>query len=95
MRHFTIISGLFAYALPVLGHSTFQDMWVDGTDDVSTCAGLPLNNNPVASVTSNDLRCNAGTTPVTPLCTVAAGGNVTAEMHAQPGDRDCTKQAIG
>ncbi|TVY29055.1 putative endo-beta-1,4-glucanase D [Lachnellula hyalina] len=113
MRYFTITSGLLACATSVLGHSTFQDMWVDGyvfavstltvlfinstdsTDDVSTCARLPLNNNPVTNVTSNDLRCNAGTTPVTPLCTVATGGNVTVEMHAQPGDRDCTKEAIG
>ncbi|TVY91610.1 hypothetical protein LAWI1_G001956 [Lachnellula willkommii] len=104
MRHFTITSGLLACAAAVLGHSTFQEMRVDGyvfdvstltvpfinstnsVDEVSTCARLPLNNNPVTSVTSNDLRCNAGTTPVSLLRTVAAGGNVTVEMHDQPGD---------
>lgn len=26
---------------------------------------------------------------------MSAGGNMTAEMHAQPGDRSCTNQAIG
>ncbi|EHL03569.1 putative endo-beta-1,4-glucanase D [Glarea lozoyensis 74030] len=50
---------------------------------------------PVTSVSSNDIRCNAGTKPVTPLCTVPAGGTITVEMHAQPGDRVCTKEAIG
>ncbi len=26
---------------------------------------------------------------------MSAGGNMTVEMHAQPGDRACTSQAIG
>ncbi|TVY84302.1 putative endo-beta-1,4-glucanase D [Lachnellula suecica] len=95
MKSFTTAFGLLAGATSVLGHSTFQEMWVDGVDKVSTCARLPLSNNPVTSVTTNDIRCNAGTVPVTPLCTVDAGGNVTVEMHAQPGDRSCANQAIG
>ncbi|KAH6684371.1 glycoside hydrolase family 61 protein [Halenospora varia] len=94
MRSFTSF-GLLACANSVLGHSTFQEMWSDGKDYASTCARLPLNNNPVTSVSTNDVRCNAGTTPVATLCDVAAGGNVTVEMHAQPGDRKCSNAAIG
>jgi hypothetical protein len=44
--------------------------FVNSKDEVSTYARLPLSNSPVTSVTSNDIRCNAGTVPVIPLCTV-------------------------
>lgn len=54
-----------------------------------------LNNNPVTSVTSNDIACNAGTSPVAAKCAVNAGSIVTVEMHQQPNDRSCANQAIG
>lgn len=61
----------FLCALPfAVGHSTFQELWVDGVDQAGTCARLPLRNSPVTSVTSNDIRCNSGTTPVATLCEV-------------------------
>ncbi|KAH8598096.1 glycoside hydrolase [Bisporella sp. PMI_857] len=86
---------LLVAAPAVLCHSTFQQLWVDGVDQASGCARLPLNNNPVTSVSGNDIRCNTGTKPVASLCTVPAGGKVTVEMHAQPGDRSCSNAAIG
>lgn len=76
-------------------HATFQDLWVNGVDMGSQCARLPLNNNPVTNVASNDLRCNAGTSPVGKKCAVAAGSTVTVEMHQQPNDRSCGSEAIG
>ncbi|KAF3767056.1 family 61 glycoside hydrolase, partial [Cryphonectria parasitica EP155] len=85
----TVIAGLSAHR--VAGHATFQDLWVDG----STCVRLPLSNNPVTDVTSNDIACNAGTSPVAQKCTVNAGSTVTVEMHQQPGDRSCANEAIG
>lgn len=47
----------------------------------SQCARLPLSNNPVTNVASNDVRCNAGTSAVGKKCAVAAGATVTVEMH--------------
>jgi len=87
--------GLLASAGSAIAHSTFQEFWSNGVDEVSTCARLPLNNNPVTSVSTNDIRCNAGTTPVAKLCPVTAGQNITVEMHAQPGDRSCSNLALG
>lgn len=107
----TVLAGL---AYQVAGHATFQDLWVDGVDQISlprapspschqqlttpnkaTCARLPLSNNPVTSVTSADIACNAGTSPVASKCAVNAGSTVTVEMHQQPGDRSCSSEAIG
>lgn len=73
---------------------------VDGVDKGSTCVRLPgtsyVSNSPVTSVTSNDIRCNAGGSKgVAGKCSVAAGGTVTVEMHQQNGDRSCTNEAIG
>lgn len=61
----------------------------------STCARLPLSNNPVTSVTSNDIACNVGTSPVASKCAVKGGSTITVEMHQQPGDRSCAEEAIG
>ncbi|KAJ4418927.1 hypothetical protein N0V82_005276 [Gnomoniopsis sp. IMI 355080] len=61
----------------------------------STCARLPLSNNPVTDVTSNDIACNAGTSPAAAKCSVNAGSVVTIEMHQQPNDRSCANEAIG
>jgi cellulase len=49
----------------------------------------------VTDVTSNDIRCNAGTSPVSYKCAVKGGDTVSIEIHQQPGDRTCTTEAIG
>jgi cellulase len=92
---FLVTAVVAAFAQQAYGHATFQQLWVDGVDKGSTCARLPLNNNPISSVTSNDIRCNAGTKPVTGKCSVAAGGTVTVEMHQQANDRNCAVDGIG
>ncbi|KAI1491109.1 carbohydrate-binding module family 1 protein [Biscogniauxia mediterranea] len=79
----------------VAAHATFQDLWVDGVDQGSTCARLPLSNSPIQDVTSDDIICNAGTSPAAGKCVVQAGSTVTVEMHQQPGDRSCANEAIG
>ncbi|RWA05537.1 hypothetical protein EKO27_g9566 [Xylaria grammica] len=57
---------------------------------------MPPNNNPVTNVNSNDIRCNVGgTRGVGAKCAAKAGSTVTVEMHAQPGDRSCSSEAIG
>ncbi|KAI0897012.1 glycoside hydrolase family 61 protein [Annulohypoxylon nitens] len=85
-----------ALAATAAGHATFQELWVGSEDEASTCARLPANNNPVTNVASNDIRCNVGgTTPAGAKCSVAAGESVTVEMHQQPGDRDCSREALG
>ncbi|OBT44023.1 hypothetical protein VE00_05661 [Pseudogymnoascus sp. WSF 3629] len=83
MKSTTIISLIAALAAQqVAGHATFQDLWVDGVDEIN--------------VTSNSLRCNVGgATGVAGKCAVAAGSTVTVEMHQQPGDRSCANEAIG
>ncbi|KAF2790032.1 lytic polysaccharide monooxygenase, partial [Melanomma pulvis-pyrius CBS 109.77] len=80
----------------VAGHSIFQQLWVDGVDKAGTCIRLPGSNSPVTNVGSNDIRCNVGGAKgVSGKCAVNAGGTVTVEMHAQPGDRSCKNEAIG
>lgn len=82
-------------AREIAGHSIFQQLWVDGTDYGSSCARVPGSNSPVTNVGSRDMVCNAGTRGVNGKCPVKAGGTVTVEMHAQPGDRSCGNEAIG
>ena len=65
----------------VVGHATFQDLWINGADFGAQCVRLPLSNSPVTDVTSNDIRCNAGTVPVAKKCVIAAGTTVTIEIH--------------
>ncbi|CAL1715503.1 unnamed protein product [Somion occarium] len=93
------LSTLFAAVLgaaSVSAHATFQDLWVNGVDEVGTCVRTPASNSPVTSVTTPDLACNVGgTTAAASTCTVPAGGTVTVEMHQQPGDRSCSTEAIG
>lgn len=91
---------LATFASQVCGHAIWQDLWVNGVDKGNTCARLPgtsyVSNSPVTSVTSNDIRCNAGGSKgVAGKCSVNAGGTVTVEMHQQNGDRSCTNEAIG
>ncbi|KAI8632447.1 glycoside hydrolase family 61 protein [Xylariaceae sp. FL1651] len=77
------------------GHATFQELWVDGQDEASSCARLPASNSPVTSVATTDIRCNVGSKAASSVCSVPAGGTVTVEMHQQPNDRDCSKEALG
>ncbi|KAF3931288.1 Endoglucanase-4 [Dactylella cylindrospora] len=90
----TVLSALAA--TEVAAHATFQQLWVNGVDQGSSCARLPLSNSPIGSVTSSDIRCNAGPpSPVSGKCSVNAGGTVIVEMHQQNGDRSCSNEAIG
>ncbi|RYP22004.1 hypothetical protein DL765_001910 [Monosporascus sp. GIB2] len=98
----TLIAAAAAAALGArhaAAHATFQALWIDGTDFISLppnpCARLPLSNSPVTNVMSNDIRCNAGTRPVSAKCAVPAGSTVAVEMHQQPNDRSCRQEAIG
>jgi lytic cellulose monooxygenase (C1-hydroxylating) len=91
-----IYAGLLAYAVQnVAAHATFQELWIDGVDQGTTCARTPLSNSPVTDVTSDDMACNAGTSAVSSKCAVTAGSTVTVEMHQQPNDRSCSNEAIG
>ncbi|KAI8623551.1 fungal cellulose binding domain-containing protein [Xylariaceae sp. FL1651] len=85
-----------ALAAQSSAHSIFQDLWVDGVDYGSQCNRMPPSNSPVTNVNSNDIRCNVGGSKgVSKKCAVKAGSTVTVEMHAQPGDRSCSNEAIG
>ncbi len=117
----------------VAAHATFQELWVNGVDQGTSCARLPASNSPVTSVTTpvcllpltlvvsdekhadgragycvqcqcgeqqgrlSSLACVSFASAVVfhrSLC-VAAGDEVTVEMHQQPGDRSCANEAIG
>jgi len=82
-------------AQQVMGHATFQQLWVNGVDQGTECARVPSSNSPVTSVSGNDIRCNAGTSPAASKCPVQAGDTVTVEMHQQANDRSCANEAIG
>ncbi|CAP68375.1 uncharacterized protein PODANS_7_3160 [Podospora anserina S mat+] len=95
MKSFTATALAALLAQQAAAHSTFQQLWVDGTDFGSQCARLPQSNSPITNYNSNDMRCNIiGTRPQV-KCPVRAGGTVTVEMHAQNGDRSCSQEAIG
>ncbi|KAI6342565.1 hypothetical protein MCOR04_007075 [Pyricularia oryzae] len=91
MKSTIIFALLGTTAQQVAAHSIFQQLW-HGSD----CARVPRSNSPVTSVGSTDMRCNVGgSRGVGGKCPVPAGGIVTIEMHAQPGDRSCNNEAIG
>ncbi|KAF2645727.1 hypothetical protein P280DRAFT_532065 [Massarina eburnea CBS 473.64] len=94
MRSVTTLAALSALSSTVAGHATWQQLWVNGEDLESTCVRLPASNNPITDVTSNDLRCNAGSAAAASNCAVKAGDTVTIEMH-QHNSRGCTEEAIG
>jgi cellulase len=80
MKSFVLASALAIQH--VAAHATFQQLWVNGVDKASTCVRMPSSNSPVSSVSSNDLRCNAGgSRGVSGKCAVQAGDTVTVEMH--------------
>ncbi|RDW70098.1 hypothetical protein BP5796_08495 [Coleophoma crateriformis] len=96
MKSFFSTFAFLASASTVLGHATFQQLWIDGVDQAENCTRVPPSNSPVTDVTSTDLRCNVGgATGISGLCSVPAGANVTVEMHQQPNDRSCANEAIG
>ncbi|KAI0792266.1 glycoside hydrolase family 61 protein [Abortiporus biennis] len=76
-------------------HATFQELWINGVDQGSSCVRLPVSNSPVTSVTTDDIACNVNATPSSGVCSINPGDSVTVEMHQQPGDRSCANEAIG
>lgn len=67
-----LTASLLSFVTPILSHATFQDLWVNGVDKAGSCVRTPPSNNPVTSVTSNDIRCNVGgATGVAGVCSVA------------------------
>ncbi|KAK7756727.1 hypothetical protein SLS62_001168 [Diatrype stigma] len=95
MKTFSVALTASALATTVFGHATFQDLWVADEDEADTCVRAPANNNPVTSVTSQDIVCNASPSPAQGVCSVPAGSTITVEMHQQPGDRSCANEGIG
>ncbi|KAK2753163.1 hypothetical protein FQN54_007989 [Arachnomyces sp. PD_36] len=96
MRSFLPVVSLLASATSVVGHSTWQDLWVGSEDMADTCARPPPSNNPVTDVGSTDMRCNVGgEAGVAKVCSAPTGSKMTVEMHAQPGDRSCSNEALG
>ncbi|OHE91868.1 glycosyl hydrolase family 61 [Colletotrichum orchidophilum] len=78
----------------VAGHAIFQQLWVNGVDQASSCVRMPASNSPVQDPTSNDMRCNANSAAATSTCGVKAGDTITVEMH-QHNTRACSEEAIG
>ena len=78
----------------VAGHAIFQQLWVNGKDQESSCVRMPASNSPIEDPTSNNMRCNANPAAASSICGVKAGDTITVEMH-QHNDRDCSKEAIG
>ncbi|KAK6505106.1 hypothetical protein TWF481_007028 [Arthrobotrys musiformis] len=82
-------------------HSIFQKLAVNGVDQGTSCIRLPQGpsaNFPVTLVSSNDIRCNVGgSTGVSGVCSVPAGGTITVEMHPtySAADQSCDVEAIG
>ncbi|KAI0326129.1 glycoside hydrolase family 61 protein [Cubamyces sp. BRFM 1775] len=82
-------------AASVAAHATFQELWINGVDQGSSCVRLPQSNSPVTSVSTPDIACNANPHPSDGICQIMPGDEVTVEMHQQPNDRSCANEAIG
>jgi len=95
MKFTSCLLGSLLAATSVSAHSTFQDLWVAQTDKGASCVRMPLNNNPVTSVSGADIACNTSPKVSSGTCAYTAGTQATVEMHAQPGDRSCSNDAIG
>ncbi|PVF94637.1 hypothetical protein CPB86DRAFT_817837 [Serendipita vermifera] len=84
---FTSFFATLALTAPALGHTIFQELWVNGVSQGHlTGIRVPNYDGPITDVTSNDIICNGGPNPlITPYPTtvidVPAGGSVTAEWH--------------
>jgi lytic cellulose monooxygenase (C1-hydroxylating) len=94
MKTLSTLAFAASMANMVAGHAIFQQLWINGEDQSSTCVRMPPSNSPVTDPTSNDMRCNANPGAAQTTCGVKAGDTVTVEMH-QHNDRDCSKEAIG
>ncbi|PVF94636.1 hypothetical protein CPB86DRAFT_633875 [Serendipita vermifera] len=76
-----------ALVAPALGHTIFQELWVNGVSQGHlTGIRVPNYDGPITDVTSNDVICNGGPNPlITPYPTtvidIPAGASVTAEWH--------------
>jgi cellulase len=95
MKSASIALAASTLATSVLGHATFQQLWVNGVDQAGTCVRQPPSNSPVTSVSGNSIVCNASPKAAQGVCSVPAGASVTVEMHQQPGDRNCANEGIG
>jgi cellulase len=62
---------LLAAAASVSAHSTWQDLWVGTTDQVTKCTRTVIDNNPITSLTSADMFCGRSPKATTGVCTVA------------------------
>ncbi|KEZ40549.1 hypothetical protein SAPIO_CDS8458 [Scedosporium apiospermum] len=94
MKSFGFALAALSSAAAVAGHATFQQLWINGEDHESSCIRMPRNNSPVTSVSSNDVRCNAGPSPAANVCEAIAGDKIAVEMHEHD-TRDCSSPAIG
>ncbi|KAF1835254.1 endoglucanase B [Decorospora gaudefroyi] len=92
MKYATV---LLAAAATASAHSTWQQLWVGSEDKAGTCVRTVRDNSPITSVTSPDMFCGRGPASTSGVCEVAAGGSLTVELHAQPGQRSCSQPAIG
>ncbi|KAG0647413.1 putative endo-beta-1 [Hyphodiscus hymeniophilus] len=80
----------------VAGHATFQDLWVNGVDEICTLFSQQRMWTDSAFTKAIVSGCNVnGLTGVAHKCVVPAGSTVAVEMHQQPGDRTCATDAIG
>ncbi len=67
-----------AMTTSVMGHATFQQLWINGEDQGTTCARLPTSNSPIASVVTQDIRCNASPNPAQGTCPVIGKSSKTS-----------------
>ncbi|KAG8816983.1 hypothetical protein FRC17_000103, partial [Serendipita sp. 399] len=83
----SFLLGALSFAGYTLGHTIFQQVWVNGvTPGHLKGIRYPNYDGPINDVTTNDIICNGGPNPlVTPYDTtiidVPAGATVTAEFH--------------
>ena len=71
MKSFAASLCLLASVSSVLGHATFQQLWVDDVDQAKTCVREPASNSPVENVSSAAMACNTnGATGVPGICAV-------------------------
>lgn len=56
MRSSSIVLVLLNVMAIVMSHATFQELWINGVDQVGSCVRLPPSNSPVTDLTSTDLR---------------------------------------
>lgn len=63
------VATVLAFVTSAAAHSTWQQLWVNGVDQASTCARLNLNNNPIGTTTA-DIRCGNGRSNAASVCEV-------------------------